>query len=133
MDGWSARAVPGAEQFLVSVCFSGLFFDAVNPRPEGREGRLLPPSFPIGVLLVNFLPIERLREGGARQSKTLNSFCAVYADGQRHCLRRVRRRLATFDFHREISTMIFLLFQTSSSLLFFAAKQHPDPIKQQAV
>lgn len=59
MDGWSARAVPGAEQSRLSLFLRTLFL-------------CWPPHHPpnsTGALFVNFFfAIERLEEGGARQS-----------------------------------------------------------------
>lgn len=67
MDGWSARAVPGAERSRLSLFLRTLFL---------RFHPALPPPCPIGALFVNFLPIERLRGGGARQSNAELVFSA---------------------------------------------------------
>lgn len=60
---------------LVLVCFSGLFFYALPPYRHPRS--------PSASTSVNFLPIERLRGGGARQS---NAELVSGVRVQIHCL-----------------------------------------------
>lgn len=132
MDGWSARAVPGARrervssQFVSRNSFSPRTISVPFPlilisppflsRPSSRSSRLV--AFLYGApqcLFVNFLAIERLGEGGARQSTRWMNLRRMQIRASPHEIPALKIKLYAYDNSTTRSTPRQLLAQRAVS------------------